>query len=102
MLEAGRPQQFPLQKAIMKTHILENHRRDVVGLHEFSGERSCLILEQLSISTDWMQFPPSDWTGCQSFVKFKNLVDGLEVVHDCAERSIKYVTEFINNTNPDR
>ena len=40
MLKAGRPQQFPLQQPIMKTHILENHRRDVVGLHEFAGERS--------------------------------------------------------------
>ena len=58
MLEAGRPQLFPLQKPIMKTHIPENHRRDVVGLHGFAGERSWLILEQLSIDTDWMQFTP--------------------------------------------
>ena len=94
MLEAGRPQQFPLQKLIIKTHIPENHKRDVVGLHEFAGECLWLILEWLSIDTDWMLFP-SDWAGCQSFVRFKNLVDKLEVVNDCAERSVKDVTEFI-------
>ena len=52
MLEAGRSQQFPPQKPIMKTHLLENHRTDVVGLHEFAGQRSWLILEWLSINTD--------------------------------------------------
>ena len=57
MLEAGKPQQFPLEKPVMKTHILENHMRDVVGLHEFAGEHSWLIFERLSIDTDWMQFP---------------------------------------------
>jgi hypothetical protein len=31
-----------------------------------------------------------------AFVRFKNLVDSLEVVNDCAERAIKDVTEFVN------
>ena len=53
-----------------RTHLLENQRRDVVGLHEFAGEHSWLVLERLTIDTDWMQFPPSDWTGCQNFVRF--------------------------------
>ena len=96
MLEAGRPQQFPPQKPIMKKHLLDNHRRDVVKLHEFAGERSWLIFELLNINADWMQLPPSSWAGSQSFVRFKNLVDSLEVVNDCAERSVKDVTEFIN------
>ena len=63
MLEAGRPQQFPVQKPIMKTHIPVNHRRDVVGLHEFAGEWPWLKLERLSMILIGCNFAhPTDLT----------------------------------------
>ena len=43
-----------------------------------------------------MQLPPADWLHSPAFIRFKNLVESLEVVNDCAERSIKDVTEFVN------
>jgi hypothetical protein len=43
-----------------------------------------------------MQSPPSDWPGSPHCRVFKYLVDSLDVVNDCAESSVKDVTEFIN------
>ena len=82
MLEAGRPQQFPPRKTPQKLTLKTTGGMllDYMSLQESSW----LILEWLSINTDWMQFPPSDWAGSQSFVRFKNPVDSLEVVNDCA------------------
>ena len=96
MLRAGRPQHFQQQKTVMKEHLLNNRMRDEVKLHEFAGELSWLVFERLDVEIDWMQLPPPDWMDSPAFVRFKNLVDSLEVVNDCAERSIKDVTEFVN------
>ena len=93
MLEAGRPQNFPPQKPEMKAHLLNN---EDVELHSFVGERSWLLFERMNVDTEWMQLPPSDWTGDPSYMAFKDDVDSLNVVNDCAERSVKDVTEFIN------
>ena len=54
------------------------------------------MFECMDLSTDWMQNPPSDWPGSPHYRVFKDLVDSLHVVNDCAERSVKDVTEFIN------
>lgn len=97
MLAAGRPQHFPPQKPLIKTNLLDTQQALTVDvrLHEFAGERSWLMFERMDLSTDWMQNPPSDWPGSPHYMVFKNLVDKLEVVNDCAE-SVKDVTEFIN------
>ena len=44
-----------------------------------------------------MQLPPADWLQSPNYNHFKNLVDSLQVVNDCIERSVKDVTEFIND-----
>lgn len=98
MLTAGRPQYFQPQKPAMKIDIL--HRQPPlagdIGLYEFVGERSWLMFDRMDIDTAWMQHPPSDWPASPAFMVFKERVDQLHVVNDCAERSVKDVTEFIN------
>ncbi len=93
---AGQPQHFPPQKTVMKEQLLNNCMCGEVELHEFAGERSWMIFTRLVVQTQWMQQPPANWIHSPAFVQFKNLVDSLEVVNDCAERSIKDVTEFVN------
>jgi hypothetical protein len=96
MLGDGQPQHFPPQKTVMKKRLINNRMRGEVELHEFAGERSWLIFERLDVEADRMQFPLQNWMRSSAFVWFKNLVDSLEVVNDCAERAIKDVTEFVN------
>ena len=53
----------------------------------------------MDIDTIWMQHQPSDWPASPAFMVFKEIVDNLHVVNDCADRSVKDVTEFINYAN---
>ena len=95
MLQAGRPQQFTPQKTLMKEQLLRNRQRGEVNLHDFAGERSWLLFERLDVAVGWMQLAPNNWIQSPDYIHFK-LVDALDVVNDCAERSIKDVTEFVN------
>lgn len=59
------------------------------------------MFELLNINTDWMQQPPSEWSAVPALNIFKDSVD--KIVNDCAERSVKDVTEFINyGKDPER
>lgn len=96
MLEAGRPQAFAPQKPVMKSHLLTNKVKGQVQLSHFAGERSWLMFERLDVPVAWMQYSPEDWQDSPDYQRFTEIVDSLEVVNDCAERSIKDVTEFVN------
>ncbi len=53
------------------------------------------MFDLFEIPFDWMQIVPQNWLMSEAFVRFQDIVKSLEVVNDCAERSIKDVTEFI-------
>ena len=93
MITAGRPQDIGYQKPEMKTVILDQPQ---VHLEDFVGEQSWLLFQLLAVNTDWMQTASIHWTQSDQYLRFVNIVKSLKVVNDCAERSIKDVTEFVN------
>ena len=93
MLNTGRPHDIPPQKPLMHTRLLEKTQ---VNLDLFVGERSWLMFQLLGINTCWMHEQSREWPQNAEYRRFCTIVSSLKVVNDCAERSIKDVTEFIN------
>lgn len=67
-------------------------------LSTFVGPRSWLLFERTHASSQWLQTPVADWPLSADFRLLQGLVEGLEVVNDGAERSIKDVTEYADIT----
>lgn len=103
MLQAGRPQQIVPQKPNMQTRVLDGMIRGEVELHQFVGQRSWLLFDLLDIPVNWMRHDPQNWLLSEAFRRFQDMITSLEVVNDCAERSIKDVTQYINySKDPNR
>ena len=103
MLAAGRPQDFPPGKPVMKPELLRGRDPDAPQLHEFVGTRSWLIFHLFNLNVDWMQLPPAQWEMNADFNQFKNIVDNLNVVNDSAERAVKDVSDFADySKDPNR
>ena len=69
------------------------------NLAEFIGPRSWLLfhlLGQIPAEQVWLHHPRSDWAQSDNYISLLRFVKSLKVVNDCAERSIKDVTEFAN------
>ena len=72
-------------------------------LWEFIGPNSWFLLDRLGINTPWLFEPPSSWKNDEEFKRFEHFVTNLKVVNDCAERSIKDISEFKNSSkDPDQ
>ena len=39
-----------------------------------------------------------DWSSCESFLNAKNVINGLRVVNDAAERGVKLCQDFIGQS----
>ena len=79
----------------MKTEVLDKPPHKV-SLANFIGERSWLLFQRLETDTDWLYTPAVEWPQSESYQSFCCAVRSLKVVNDCAERSIKDVTDSVN------
>ena len=98
MINTDRPQHFLPQKPVMKVHILLNKSPGDVALRQFVGERSWLMIDLFDVEVEWMEQSPEQWIQFPSFLRFKEIIDSLKVVNDCAERGVKDMTEFLNSS----
>ena len=63
------------------------------------GHRSWLIFHLLRCTSkqiEWMQFDSSHWEKFEDNRCLRDIVNGLEVVNDSAERGVKLITDFKN------
>jgi hypothetical protein len=96
LLEFPRPISFPSQKpkfSLFDLSLIEYPRQ----LLDFIGPRSWLVFELLGFkneSLDWMQVPLFYWHKTVGCSKINDIIRGLEVVNDCAERAVKLITDF--------
>ena len=98
MINTDRPRHFPPQKPVMKVHILLNKSPGDVTLRQFVGERSWLMIDLFDVEVEWMEQSPEQWIQFPSFLRFKEIIDSLKVVNDCAEGGVKDMTEFLNSS----
>ena len=92
-----RPEVF--EKGKPKLGLLKINSRKVPSMASLIKPKSWLMFSLLDMTDDdvnWLKKDVSDWPEDQGFVKFKEFVNGLTVVNDPAERSIKLVQEFVN------
>ena len=63
-------------------------------LWQFVGQNSWFLLDKLELNASWLSKPTASWGEYEDYKKLKHFVENLVVVNDCAERSIKDITEF--------
>ncbi len=96
LLEFPRPNTFSSQKPKFPTFdpsSIEYPRQ----LLDFVGPRSWLVFELLGLkneSLDWMMVPLCYWEKMFGYSKIEEIIRGIEVVNDCAERAVKLITDF--------
>ena len=95
ILDTLHPQQFQPTKPEMKTALLERPPHQI-KLADFIGPRSMLLFHTLDNDSEWLTLPVAEWAGNPDYSSFCESVRYIKVVNDCAERSIKDVTEYVN------
>ncbi|KAK4003149.1 hypothetical protein OUZ56_004931 [Daphnia magna] len=68
-------------------------------LIDLIGQRSWLIFHLLRCTSkeiEWMQFESSHWEKFEDYRFLRDIINGMEVVNDSAEREVKLITDFRN------
>ena len=66
-------------------------------LHSLIGPKSWLLFHVMrlhSSQTDWLQLPPKYWERMTDYREIRDFVRQLEVVNDCAERGVRFISDF--------
>ena len=66
-------------------------------LLDFVGPRSWVVFELLGLKNEslyWMMVPLCYWEKMFGYSKIEEIIRGIEVVNDCAERAVKLITDF--------
>ncbi|KAK3917715.1 Polyhomeotic-like protein 1 [Frankliniella fusca] len=67
------------------------------NLCDFVTTASIAFFEVTGISQDFLSFDPSEWKLQASYTEGKSIVDGLQIVNDCAERGVGLIKECVTN-----
>ena len=63
-------------------------------LRSLIGPDSWYLFQLLNIDTSFFNEPVKEWNSCEAYLYSKNIVRRLNVVNDCAERSVKIASDF--------
>ena len=65
-----------------------------VGLPFFVSTSTVNFFKKLGLNTDFLDVDPFDWHSNESYISTLNVVSGLQVVNDVAERAVALVKEY--------
>jgi hypothetical protein len=69
------------------------------SLSAFVSQRSWLLFSLIERDAqEWLQKDPEDWPNDVNFNYCSAVANSMLVVNDCAERSIKSITDYIRST----
>ena len=68
--------------------------RDSLWETYFSQGQRYLLFGLLGLDCNWLQLDPKDWEGDEEYQKMNQFVRSVKTVNDCAERSVKLITEY--------
>ena len=63
-------------------------------LRSLIGPDSWYLFQLLNIDTSFFNEPVKEWNSSEAYLYSKNIVQRLNVVNDCAERSVKIASDF--------
>ena len=91
-------------KALSHHALNEGPRRKInevmipdLQLSHLITEKTRSFFEHLRVDPKFLQIPPENWSGDQSYQEGLKVAQGLKVVHDSAERGVALIQQF-NNT----
>ena len=58
------------------------------SLEDFVMSKSLMPFNSIHLDTSFLEVGPSEWKGLHSYQKFRNIVKGIKVVNDCADRGV--------------
>ena len=64
--------------------------KSTTKLVDLVGQKSYLLFSLLGLDCNWLQLDPMDW----EFQKMNQFVRSVKTVNDCAECSVKLITEY--------
>ena len=67
-------------------------------LKDCVGERSHLLFHLLQVGSHWLRLPVRVWSTDLEYVRIRDFLKDLQVVNDCAERCIKDINDYRNQT----
>lgn len=64
------------------------------SLEDFVTAKSLTLFNSMQLDTSFLEVDPSEWKGLDSYKKSRDIVKGIKVVNDCAERGVALITQF--------
>ena len=81
-------------KGDIEPHMESQFFESLIPLQRLIGLDSCYLFQLLNIDTSFFNEPVKEWNSCEAYLYSKKIVQRLDVVNDCGERSVKIAPDF--------